>query len=99
MRGWAKLVLAELPDGPIELLSTSTEGCALAAVVAATREAGPTRWRRLDLGLNDESTDGYRAVVVEAVELGAGLRAAISAALPDALVMSGIGLRRGLIAA
>lgn len=99
LRALADVVLAELPQGPVEVISTSTEGCALAAVVAALRDSAPTRWRQLHVGRDEAPADGYRPVVVEAVELGLGLRTAIEKALPGAVVISGLESRRGLIAA
>src|SRR4051794_3200163 len=92
MRTWARLVLQQLPAGPLELVSTSIEGCALAAVVAALREEGVTRWRHLVLGREGESSERHApAVVIEAVEIGPGFRAAIEQSLPGAIIISGVG--------
>lgn len=93
LRVWATALMSEMPAGPVELLSTSTEGCALAAVIAALRESAPTRWRRLTLGRPYEATDGFTTVVVEAVELGSGLQAAIARSLPDAKIIAGVAKR------
>ena len=91
LREWAGTVLSELPSGPVELLATSTEGCALAAAVATLRaDSAPTRWSRLLLGRQQSVADGYTPVVVEPVELGSGLRDAITAAMPDAMIIGGL---------
>jgi hypothetical protein len=99
LRRWARTVLGALPGGPVELVATSVEGCALAAVVAAQREAAPTRWRRLVLGRDERSSTDFAIVVVEPMRLGAGLHQAIAEALPDALVMSGFASERFAAAA
>jgi hypothetical protein len=99
MRASADCVLRLLPDGPIELVATSTEGCALAAVVAALRPEAPTRWRRLVFGRAVDTTPGFAVVVVEAVELGEGLREAIRQALPDAMIIAGVARRAPVLAA
>lgn len=90
LRRWARVVLDALPPGPVELVATSVEGCAVAAVVAAQRGEGPTRWRRLVLGRNDGISPGFAIIVVEPVQLGTGLHEAIREALPDALILGGL---------
>jgi hypothetical protein len=90
LRAWAEALLRELPDGPVDLVSTSDEGCAVAAVVAALHDTSPTRWRRIHLGRATASPDGYTTVVIEAVAVGDGLRASIRRSFPDACIFDGL---------
>ena len=99
LRRWSRAVLAELPRGPVDLVATSTEGCALAAVVAALRVDAPTRWRRLAFGREDGVPRDSAVVVVEPVELGGGLREAIARELPGAVIICGLAVREPAAAA
>src|SRR4051794_36663044 len=99
LRRWAELVLPELPEGPLELVALSTEGCALAAVVAALRIDGPTSWRRLNLDRVREVARERALAVVEPVALGEGLRATLAELLPTATVYAGFASRDAVGAA
>jgi len=94
---WAALVLRQLPAGPISLLSLSVEGCALAAVVAASR-AEPTTWEHCTLQRPPVKNKGAK-VVVEAVRLGKGVREELENYLPDAPILDGFASTQGLSAA
>jgi hypothetical protein len=86
LRTWAEGVLGRLPAGRLTLLSTSVEGCALAAVIGALRDE-PTTWEQLALGRPQEDRDGGGVVVVEVVRLGDGLLEALDALLPGVPVI------------
>jgi hypothetical protein len=78
----AEYVLAQLPAGPLFLISTSAQGAALAAVCAVTRRA-PTRWQFVNALLDPVAASG-RVVVVEPIDGGAGWREALLRRYPDA---------------
>jgi hypothetical protein len=85
VRHLAEAALAQLPEGAVTILSTSLEGCAVAAATAALRDE-PTRWARLVLGRDAPEHDGS-VIVLEAVTLGDGLRTSIRNMLPAATIM------------
>lgn len=88
LRTWAEAAVRALPIGPLTLVSTSSEGSALAAVISALRDQ-PTRWQTISLGRPPAGLTGAVAVI-EAVQLGDGARASIAALLPHALVLDGL---------
>jgi hypothetical protein len=88
LRRWADVVLRRLPSGPLVLASTSVEGCALAAVVAARRDE-PTTWEHLALGRPQPGRDSP-VVVVEPLRLGHGTLTTLQRALPGAQVIQGL---------
>lgn len=98
LRAWAEEVLQVLPSGPLQLFSTSTEGCALAAVIAALRH-DETEWQRVDLYRPVRPRDGFAGAVVEAVEVGSGLREAINKAMPGTMLVVGVAASRQSLAA
>lgn len=73
-----------LPPGRVTLLTTSPEGTALAGAIAAVRQ-DPTVWHRMNWA-DRERADGQVAVV-EMVQLGEGLRAALRDVYPDAIFL------------
>jgi hypothetical protein len=81
LRACAEEVLGRLPRGPLTLLSTSVEGCALAAVVGALRPE-PTMWEQLALGRRSHPERRGAVAVVEVVRLGDGFLEALEAVLP-----------------
>lgn len=87
----ANAILHELPDGPLYLLSTSAEGVALVAVLAALRTEAPTRWERVVFSNPRAVPAGYRPVVVEPEDGGAGWRHAIESRYPGAAFVVGSG--------
>jgi hypothetical protein len=97
LRTWAEGVLSRLPAGRLTLLSTSVEGCALAAVIGALR-ADPTTWEQLALGRPQEDRDGA-VVVVEVVRLGDGLLEALDALLPGVPVIHDLAATLALVSA
>jgi hypothetical protein len=94
---WASKVLLELPRGPVALLSLSVEGCALGAVVAASR-LDPTSWEQLALGRPHRELAGT-PVVLEPAQLGEAMLQVLERTLPGALVISGLATRQALAAA
>lgn len=86
----ASSVLHQLPDGPLCLLSTSTEGVALAAVVSSLRSDESTVWERLDFGRPRPIPSGHRVVVVEPEDGGPGWRSAIESKYPGATFVTGL---------
>lgn len=99
LRRWSRMVLEALPPGPVILLATSVEGCALAAVVAAQRDEAPTRWDQLVLGRVDAIAADAAIVIVEPAQLGSGLHEAIAEALPHAQILTGFAAARFAAAA
>jgi hypothetical protein len=75
-------LLPRLPAGPVALLATSTAGAGLAAACAAQRTE-PTTWVSVDLRLPAKEIEG-KAVVVDPIDAGAGLRKALLRGYPDA---------------
>lgn len=94
---WASEVLLELPSGPVTLLSLSVEGCALAAVVAASRQDA-TSWEQLALGRPHRELVGI-PVVLEPAQLAEGALRVLERTLPGAVVISGLATRQALAAA
>ena len=88
LRRWADAVLRRLPPGPVTLVATSVEGCALAAVVAAQRDE-PTTWDQLALGRPQPKCKGT-VVVVEPLRLGDGLLNTLRRTVPGAEVIQGL---------
>lgn len=80
----AQSVLAALPPAPVCLLSTSLEGTALAAVVAAIRRDQKTCWERVTFNRPAPVPHGYHAVVVEPEDGGDGWRQALEDRYPGA---------------
>src|SRR3712207_1449644 len=82
MRNHADWILCCLPSGPIDLIATTGEGAALAAVVAASRTE-PTSWRRVRLTLS-RTRDESRVYVVEPYATGEGWRKTVLSRFPSA---------------
>ena len=81
----ADAVFAELPTGPITLISTSDQGAGLAAVCASRH--GDATWRKVNLvAPAPVATDGD-VVVIEPVDPGAGWRQAVERSYPGARVI------------
>jgi hypothetical protein len=83
LRSLTRMVMDRLPDGPVLLISTSTQGAGLAAACAVMRPQ-PTRWRKLDLLLPSLEEDGSRVVLLEVVDPGDGWRDAAQRRFPGA---------------
>ena len=84
LRERAQDICGHLPPGPLTVLTTSPEGAALAGAITVLR-ADPTRWRTIGFG-RQVAVEGP-AVVIEAVQLGEGLRASLSRLLPGVSVI------------
>ena len=97
LRTWAEVVLRRLPQGPVALLAMSTEGCALAAVVAARRES-KTSWERLSLMRPHPKGQGAR-VLVEPARLAPGMVEALGELLPEASIIDAVALEPALASA
>ena len=79
-------VLAELPRGPLTLLSSSDTGAGLAAACASRRD-DETAWRKISLvGPQPVRTVGH-VVVVEPVDPGAGWKQAVLRSYPTARLL------------
>jgi hypothetical protein len=74
-------LLSRLPQRPVSLLASSTEGLALAAVCAALRSDG-TDWQAISFG--PVPLTQHAPVVVEPVDGGRGWRRAVRARYPGA---------------
>jgi hypothetical protein len=93
-------VLAELPAGPLTLLSSSDQGAGLAAACASRRDA-ETAWRKINLvGPQPASTVG-QIIVIEPVDPGVGWRRAVERSYPGArlLFLSALKLNAVAVAA
>jgi hypothetical protein len=77
----AWLVLSELPEGPISLLASTSEGIALAAACAAIRD-DVTDWQRIRY--DRSTTVAHMPIVVEPVDGGEGWRDAVLGLYPTA---------------
>jgi hypothetical protein len=88
LRGLAETVLTRLPAGAVTLVSSSVEGCALAAAVAVIRDE-KTRWEHLAVG-RPHATQAGSVVVVEPLLLGQGMLETLDTALPGALILHGL---------
>jgi len=75
----------------------STEGCALAAVVAARRES-KTSWERLSLMRPHPKGQGAR-VLVEPARLAPGMVEALGELLPEASIIDAVALEPALASA
>ena len=82
----AEAVLAELPAGPLTLLSTSDQGAGLAAA-CASRRVDETAWRKVNLVAPVAVAAERRVVVIEPVDPGAGWRQAVKRSYPGAEVI------------
>jgi len=76
LRAAAASLAPRLPTGRLALVSTSSQGAALAAVCAATR-AEPTSWQLFNLAYPPQARTGEQAVLVEPVDPGHGWEAAV----------------------
>jgi hypothetical protein len=89
----AETVLAELPSGPLTLISSSDQGAGLAAVCASRRDA-ETVWRKVNLvGERPVRTDG-RVIIIEPLDPGAGWGRAVERLYPGARVLFVSALRQ-----
>lgn len=84
LRRAAESVLPRLPDGPLVLLASSEEGCALAAVCAALRADTRTSWERVSFGVPTQARTGANFVVIEPIDAGEGWRRAVLYKYPGA---------------
>jgi len=78
----------QLPNGPVMLLARGPHGLAIAAACAATR-SDPTRWEELHLGRARPSSSNLM-VLVEAVELGTGMRRMLEKRYPELRIIDGL---------
>jgi hypothetical protein len=81
-----KSVLGQLPGGRVHLLSTSAEGCALAAGCVLLAPLRAVSWHLTSLTRVDPLLPDGALVVVEAVDPGVGWRRAVERRFPTAAV-------------
>jgi hypothetical protein len=89
----AQKLRRQLPNGPVTLLARGPHGLAIAAACAATR-SDPTRWEELHLGRSRPSSSDLM-FLVEAVELGTGMRRMLEKRYPQLRILDGLALARG----
>jgi len=87
LREAAADVLAQLPPGPLVLLSASQSGAGLAATCAALRNQ-PTAWARVALTHHQALPTSGEVVFVEPTSTDVGWLHAVQRRYPDAIVVS-----------
>lgn len=86
LRRRARQLAQHLPSGSLTLLTTSAEGAALAGAITMLRE-DPTSWQVVHLGRR--ITVAGPVAVIEAVQLGEGVRRALARQFPTAAIVDG----------
>lgn len=94
----ADRVLAELPAGPLTLISTSDQGAGLAAV-CASRRSDATSWRKVSLVAPNAVGTRGDVVVIEPVDAGTGWRQAVERSYPGSRVVVVSSLARDTLVA
>lgn len=81
-------LLRQLPQGPLTLLARGPFGLAIAAAGAASR-SDPTRWQEIHLS-RELSPSAHPLILVEAVELGGGMRKMLAKRYPQVAIVDGL---------